>query len=157
MIRGLNFVATQKTNNNAACPAGTVANLSLGGAYSAALNNAAAALVGYGVFVAVASGGDDDDAVRYSPASESTVCTVSASDENDTVAASSNWGALVDVYAPGKDVLSTWNTGPSATVSLLCVVCCVLRVAFACLFTCLLVCLLRLAEFAPVIAIAAMV
>lgn len=137
MIRGLNFVATQKTNNNAACPAGTVANLSLGGAYSAALNNAAAALVGYGVFVAVASGGDDDDAVRYSPASESTVCTVSASDENDTVAASSNWGALVDVYAPGKDVLSTWNTGPSATVSLLCVVCCVLRVAFACLFTCL--------------------
>ena len=116
MIQGLNFVATD-ARTRAGCAGGAVANISLGGSYSAALNGAAAALVSSGVFVAVASGGGGDDASHYSPASEPTVCTVAASDELDRGTTYSNSGPLVDVYAPGSNVLSTWNTGPTATVS----------------------------------------
>lgn len=114
VIQGLNFVATD-ARTRAGCAGGAVANISLGGSYSAALNGAAAALVSSGVFVAVASGGGGDDASHYSPASEPTVCTVAASDELDRGTTYSNSGPLVDVYAPGSNVLSTWNTGPTAT------------------------------------------
>ena len=108
---------TADAGTRAGCAGGAVANISLGGAYSAALNAAAAALVSSGVFVAVASGGSGDDAARFSPASEPTVCTVAASDELDRGTTYSNSGPLVDVYAPGSNVLSTWNTDPTATVS----------------------------------------
>ena len=99
------------------CPAGSVVNISLGGSYSAALNGAAAALVSSGVFVAVASGGSGKDASRYSPASEPSVCTIGASNQDDRAASYSNYGSLVDVFAPGSSVLSTWNADPTSTVS----------------------------------------
>ncbi len=119
MIQGLSFVAADaKTRiSGGSCPNGTVANISLAGSYSAALNAAAAALVGSGVFVAVSSGGNNDDTARYSPASEPSGCTVGASDELDRMTPYSNWGSRVDIYAPGSNILSTWNTGPSSTVS----------------------------------------
>ena len=116
VIQGLNFVAADARMRDG-CSAGAVVNISLGGSYSAALNGAAAALVGSGVFVAVASGGSGDDAARYSPASEPSVCTVGASDEENRAASYSNSGSLVDVYAPGSSVLSTWNTGTISRVS----------------------------------------
>jgi subtilisin family serine protease len=74
--------------------------------------------VAAGLFFAVAAGNSADDAQYYSPASEPTACTVGASDVNDTIAYFSNYGALVDVFAPGVDVLSTWKDGN--TVRLTC-------------------------------------
>lgn len=99
------------------CPNGTVANMSLGGGRSTAINAAAAAMVKAGVFLAVAAGNSADDATFYSPASEPTVCTVGATDNTDAIAWFSNYGSLVDIFAPGVDVLSSWIGGVNATVS----------------------------------------
>lgn len=99
------------------CPKGAVANMSLGGGRSAAINSAAANMVKAGVFLAVAAGNSADDTYYYSPASEPTVCTVGASDINDNIAWFSNYGDLVDIFAPGVDVLSSWIGGVNNTVS----------------------------------------
>ncbi|KAI1420720.1 peptidase S8/S53 domain-containing protein [Xylaria sp. FL1777] len=99
------------------CPKGTVANLSLAGGRSQASNDAVAALVKAGTFVSVASGNNNADAKNLSPASEPSVCTVSASDENDAKAGYSNYGPVVDIWAPGNNIKSTSYDGGSTTAS----------------------------------------
>ncbi|KAK3307784.1 peptidase S8/S53 domain-containing protein [Chaetomium strumarium] len=113
VVAGINFVASDAPNRN--CPNGTVANMSLGGGYSASINNAAAALVDAGVFLAVAAGNDNANAANYSPASEASVCTVGATDSSDRKASYSNYGSVVDIFAPGSSILSTWIGSSSAT------------------------------------------
>ncbi|KAK4121186.1 serine protease [Parathielavia appendiculata] len=113
VVAGINFVADDAPKRN--CPNGTVANMSLGGGYSAAINNAAAALVDAGVFLAVAAGNDNRNAANYSPASEASVCTVGATDSSDRKSSFSNYGSAVDVHAPGSSILSTWIGSSSAT------------------------------------------
>lgn len=113
VIAGIDFVTADAPNRN--CPNGTVANMSLGGGRSTAINNAAAALVKSGVFLAVAAGNSNDDSDWYSPASEPTACTVGATDNTDARAWFSNYGAVVDVFAPGVDVLSAWIGGTERT------------------------------------------
>lgn len=115
MIAGIDFVTTDAPTRS--CPNGTVANMSLGGGKSASINAAAAALVKSGVFLAVAAGNSDDDSSFYSPASEPTACTVGATDIADARAWFSNYGSLVDIFAPGVDILSTWIGGVNETVS----------------------------------------
>jgi subtilisin family serine protease len=110
----MNFVTTDVANRT--CPRGAVANMSLGGGVSASINAAAKAMVNAGVFLAVAAGNSDDDAANYSPASEPTVCTVGATDSDDVKAYYSNYGKLVDIWAPGSDILSTW-IGASGTAT----------------------------------------
>ena len=90
--------------------------MSLGGfRLGEATNQAAAAAVEAGLFLAVAAGNDGLPAILFTPASEPSVCTVGASDIDDSRASFSNWGALVDIFAPGVDVLSAWNNGTSET------------------------------------------
>ncbi|KAK3326988.1 peptidase S8/S53 domain-containing protein [Cercophora scortea] len=113
VIAGINFVATDSKTRS--CPNGTVANMSLGGSKSTATNSAAAALVSAGVFLAVAAGNDNANAANYSPASESTACTVAASTSANAKASYSNYGALVDIWAPGTSVLSSWIGSTTAT------------------------------------------
>jgi subtilisin family serine protease len=113
VIAGINFVAEDAPKRS--CPKGVVANMSLGGSYSASINRAAAALVDAGVFMAVAAGNDNANAANYSPASEASVCTVGATDRNDAKASYSNYGTVVDIQAPGSSILSTWIGGSSAT------------------------------------------
>ncbi|KAM7197600.1 cuticle-degrading protease [Rhypophila sp. PSN 637] len=113
VIAGMDYVtADVKTRS---CPNGTVANMSLGGGRSTAINQAAANMVKAGVFLAVAAGNSADDTYYYSPASEPTVCTVGASDINDAIAWFSNYGDIVDIFAPGVDVLSSWIGGVNNT------------------------------------------
>jgi hypothetical protein len=115
VVAGINFVAEDAPKRS--CPKGTVANMSLGGGYSASINQAAAALVDAGIFLAVAAGNDNADASNYSPASEASVCTVGATDSSDRKASYSNYGSIVDIQAPGSSIKSTWIGGSSATVS----------------------------------------
>jgi subtilisin family serine protease len=89
----------------------SVANLSLGGTKSTALNNAVTKLSKSGVFVAVAAGNDSKSACSDSPASAASVEAVAAISSNDTRASFSNYGACVDIYAPGVDVKSTYPGG----------------------------------------------
>ncbi|KAK9434760.1 subtilisin-like protease PR1B [Metarhizium brunneum] len=115
VIAAMDFVA--KDAKTRGCPKGAMANMSLGGGYSAAVNKAAASLVASGVFVSVAAGGSGTDAKNTSPASEPTVCTVGASTEKDERASYSNYGPVVDIFAPGVSILSTWLNGASNTLS----------------------------------------
>jgi subtilisin family serine protease len=61
--------------------------------------------------MAVAAGNDARDASNSSPASEPTVFTVGATDSSDRLAYFSNFGAFVDVLAPGDSILSTYLNG----------------------------------------------
>jgi len=94
-----------------------VANMSLGGGYSSALNAATDNLSGAGVFVAVAAGNENQNACNVSPASAAAPTVVAASDKTDTRATFSNFGSCVEVYAPGVNVTSTWLSGGTNTIS----------------------------------------
>ncbi|KAI1141914.1 oryzin precursor [Hypoxylon sp. FL0543] len=117
VIAGLQWAVDNATSEQRIGKA--VANISLGALriLSSAVNTAAAAAVEAGLFLAVAAGNGDMDASLYSPASEPTVCTVGATQADDSRAEFSNWGSLIDVFAPGVDIISTWNNGSTGIIS----------------------------------------
>ncbi|KAJ4359577.1 uncharacterized protein N0V89_000132 [Didymosphaeria variabile] len=115
VIAGINFVASDVRTRS--CPNGAVANMSLGGSKSTAVNSAAAGVVSAGVFMAVAAGNEAQAAANVSPASEPTVFTVGATDSSDAFASFSNYGSTVDANAPGVSILSTWLNGGTNTIS----------------------------------------
>ncbi|TYK50897.1 S8 family peptidase [Actinomadura decatromicini] len=100
---------------HAAKPA--VANLSVGGPSSAAVNTAVANLSKSGVFVTVAAGNDNKDACKFSPSGASWVMTVGATTVYDNRADFSNWGKCVDINAPGYSIPSTWPGGGTKSLS----------------------------------------
>nr|AJD23191.1 subtilisin-like protease [Onygena corvina] len=114
VIKGMEW-ATQQASSNGADKA--VMNMSLGGAFSQSSNDAAAAVARAGVFLAVAAGNDNVDASQSSPASEPSICTVAASTEQDGKADFSNYGEVVDVYAPGAGITSAKPGGGSQVLS----------------------------------------
>nr|ANV82734.1 cuticle-degrading-prorease [Cordyceps fumosorosea] len=115
VIAGMDFVSSDK--NSRSCPKGVVASMSLGGGYSATVNQAAARLQSSGVFVAVAAGNDNRDAANTSPASEPSVCTVGATDSADRRSTFSNYGRALDIFAPGTGITSTWLNNGQNTIS----------------------------------------
>ncbi len=110
IIAGIDWV-----RQNHASPA--VANMSLGGGLSQALNDATTNLWNAGVFVAVAAGNDNADACQASPASASGAFTVAASEKTDAKASYSNWGTCVEAYAPGSAIKSDYLLGTTQTLS----------------------------------------
>ncbi|GAA5977346.1 hypothetical protein JCM11641_000070 [Rhodosporidiobolus odoratus] len=90
---------------------GSVANMSLGGGKSQALDDAVDAAVDDGLHFAVAAGNDNRDACAYSPAAAVGAITVGASTIADERAYFSNHGKCVDIFAPGLNILSIWNSG----------------------------------------------
>jgi len=93
----------------------SVANMSLGGGKSRALDQAVNAVVASGVHFAVAAGNDDRDACNYSPAGADKAVTVGATTVEDDRAWFSNWGKCVDIFAPGHEILSAWIGSKVAT------------------------------------------
>lgn len=95
-----------------------VANLSLGGSVSPALNNAVCNAIEAGVVVVVAAGNDyGADACEGSPSGVNQAITVAASDRRGVVANFSNQGLCVDIWAPGVDIESTWLNNLTNTIS----------------------------------------
>lgn len=94
---------------------GNVINMSLGGIHSFSVNRAVESAYRAGMTVVVAAGNSALDSVLFSPASAYHAITVGATTINDTLASFSNFGLLVDVLAPGQDILSCWNTSRTAT------------------------------------------
>ena len=92
-----------------------VANMSLGGGASTALDNAVKASIGSGVTYAIAAGNSNRDACRFSPARVPAAITVGATTSTDARASYSNYGACLDLFAPGSSVTSAWYTGDTAT------------------------------------------
>ncbi|OMJ14205.1 Subtilisin-like protease 8 [Smittium culicis] len=93
----------------------SVANMSLGGGYSRALNSAVSNAVNSGVHFIVAAGNDNRDACSYSPASTPNAITVGSTDFSDVRSYFSNTGKCVSVFAPGRNILSTWIGSNTAT------------------------------------------
>lgn len=118
ILKGLDWVVR---DHAAGAPA--VANLSLGGAPSAAVDSAVRALVRDGIVVVTAAGNGDAtgqgvDACGTSPARTGIAITVSATDRHDTRPGWANLGRCVDLFAPGVGITSDWFTGDSATQTL---------------------------------------
>ncbi|XP_013417676.1 alkaline serine protease ver112-like [Lingula anatina] len=93
----------------------SVVNMSLGGGYSTASNDAVAALVDEGIPVVVAAGNDNEDACLSSPSSAPKAITVGATTSSDSRADFSNYGRCVDIYAPGDRILSATNKTDTST------------------------------------------
>jgi aqualysin 1 len=115
VIKGVDWVTA-----NAQKPA--VANMSLGGSVSQALDDAVRRSAGSGVFYAVAAGNSGANACNYSPAragagTNNGVMTIAATDTNDREASWSNYGNCVDIWAPGVSTLSTRANGGTTTMS----------------------------------------
>ncbi|GAA3080136.1 S8 family peptidase [Streptomyces rectiviolaceus] len=108
VIAGIDWVT-----KNAKKPA--VANLSLGGTANAQLDAAVRNSIASGVTYTVAAGNDGLPAFLFSPARVKEAVTVGASDIKDAKASFSNWGSSLDLFAPGVDITSAWNTNDSAT------------------------------------------
>jgi subtilisin family serine protease len=92
-----------------------VANMSLGGGASAAVDTAVGNLINAGVTAVVAAGngnwlGIAQDACKYSPARVPAAITVGATDSSDRKASFSNYGSCVDLFAPGVSITSDSNT-----------------------------------------------
>ncbi|WP_412747020.1 S8 family serine peptidase [Krasilnikovia sp. MM14-A1004] len=95
-----------------------VANMSIGGSGSTALNNAVANSIAAGITYAVAAGNNNADACQYSPASAPAAITVGATGSDDARAWFSNYGTCVDLFAPGVGITSAWYTSDTAMADL---------------------------------------
>ena len=83
----------------------SVMNMSLGGAFSRAMNDAAANVVKSGVFLSVAAGNEAEDASNSSPASAPDVCTVAASTSSDGSASFTNFGSVGKIPSPSSSLV----------------------------------------------------
>ena len=95
-----------------------VMNLSLGGGASSSLDSAVDRAIADGITVAVAAGNSNVDACTVSPARASNAITVGATTSSDARASYSNFGACLDVFAPGSSILSAYHTSNTATATL---------------------------------------
>ena len=108
VIAGVNWVAA-----NRVLPA--VANMSLGGGASSALDTAVNNAINAGVTFAVAAGNSNANACNYSPSRTAAAITVGATTSTDARASYSNFGTCVDIFAPGSSITSAWSTSNTAT------------------------------------------
>ena len=89
-----------------------VANLSLGGLISSALNQATNGAFAAGLAMIVASGNSNSNSCLFSPASAADAFTVDASDNTDRRSSFSNHGTCSSLFAPGTSITSTWIGDP---------------------------------------------
>ena len=108
IIAGVDWVTA---NHNS--PA--VANMSLGGSNSTALDEAVRTSIAAGVTYVVAAGNDNVDACNGSPNRVSEAITVGSTTNSDTRSSFSNKGSCVDIFAPGSNITSAWYTSNNAT------------------------------------------
>jgi len=118
VINGVNF-ATQQYQ---ARKKPSVANMSLGGGKSTAMDDAIKSSIAAGLTYAVAAGNENQDACNVSPANVATAITVGAttiddvsSQEVDARSSFSNYGTCVSIFAPGELIQSAWIGSVSAT------------------------------------------
>ncbi|MBP2405749.1 S8 family peptidase [Streptomyces syringium] len=93
----------------------SVANMSLGGGADEALDAAVKRAVAAGVTFAVAAGNESSDAGKGSPSRVPEAITVASTTKDDQQSDFSNYGSVVDLYAPGSDITSAWNDSDSGT------------------------------------------
>lgn len=93
----------------------SVANMSLGGGVSTTLDAAVRRSIASGVTYAVAAGNSNANASSFSPARVTEAITVGATTSTDARASYSNYGAVLDLFAPGSSITAGWHTSDTAT------------------------------------------
>jgi serine protease len=112
VIAGVDFVRL----NHAAS---AVANMSLGGGASSAVDTAVNNLHNANVTIAVAAGNNNGaNACNSSPARAANAITVGSTTQSDSRSSFSNIGTCLDLFAPGSGILSAWATSNTATATL---------------------------------------
>ncbi|WP_455358670.1 S8 family serine peptidase [Streptomyces sp. SYSU K21746] len=111
VVAGIDWVT-----QNAVKPA--VANMSLGGGADSALDTAVRNSIASGITYAVAAGNESTDASTKSPARVGEAITVGATTSSDAKASYSNYGSVLDIFAPGSSITSAWNSSDTATNSI---------------------------------------
>ncbi|HEY0431220.1 MAG TPA: S8 family peptidase, partial [Pyrinomonadaceae bacterium] len=112
VIAGVDWV-----RNNHIAPA--VANMSLGGGVSSALDTAVNNLHNANVTIAVAAGNNNGaNACNFSPARAANAITTGSTTTTDARSSFSNIGTCIDIFAPGSGILSAWYTSNTATATL---------------------------------------
>jgi subtilisin family serine protease len=119
VIAGVDYVTDYVIDHGIS---GAVANMSLGGPVSAALDQAVQNSAAAGVLYALAAGNENVDACTTSPAHagvvpDNGIVVVGALTATASKASFSNWGECVDIWAPGVNVLSTWPGSTMKTLS----------------------------------------
>jgi len=117
VIAGVNYVTNQYKANKKP----SLANMSLGGPKSAALDQSVAASIVAGVSYAIAAGNSNMDACMFSPAGVTTAVTVCSTElddmgdvQGDSRSPFSNWGTCVDICAPGSAITAAWKDSDTA-------------------------------------------
>ncbi len=95
-----------------------VANMSLGGGASSALDTAVNNAINSGVTFVVAAGNENQNACNVSPARTAAAITVGSTTSTDARSSFSNWGTCVDIFAPGSSITSAWSTSNTATATI---------------------------------------
>jgi subtilisin family serine protease len=113
VVEGIDWVTEHVTQNR--WPA--VANMSLGGGPSPAMDMAVCRSIEAGVVYALAAGNNAGDACAGSPGHVKQAFTLAASTRTDGRATFSNIGGCVDAFGPGKDITSAWPGGNVNTIS----------------------------------------
>ncbi|MEU1513036.1 S8 family serine peptidase [Streptomyces sp. NPDC005811] len=111
VIAGVDWVTAHRVR-----PA--VANMSLGGGASTALDTAVNNSIASGVTYTVAAGNSNANASGSSPARVSAAITVGATTNTDYRASYSNYGSVLDLFAPGSSITAGWYTSDTATATL---------------------------------------
>ncbi|WNG56079.1 S8 family serine peptidase [Archangium gephyra] len=111
VIAGLDWVTANHVK-----PA--VANMSLGGEASQALDDAVERMIAAGVVTAVAAGNDTDNACNYSPARTPNALTVGSTTSSDARSSFSNYGTCLDIFGPGSSITSASYSSNTASTSM---------------------------------------
>lgn len=120
VIAGMNYVFNRHLENEKKNPnVRSIISMSLGGGYSMAMNRAVENMVRTSntFYIVVASGNEDSDACRTSPASAKGILTVMAMGRDDKRAYFSNYGKCCNIYGTGVKVKSTIPGGKTAVYS----------------------------------------
>ncbi|OII60362.1 serine protease [Streptomyces sp. CC53] len=108
VVAGIDWVT-----QNAVKPA--VANMSLGGGADTTLDNAVRNSIASGVTYAIAAGNSNANASNYSPARVTEAITVGSTTSSDARSSFSNYGSVLDIFAPGSSITSAWNSSDTST------------------------------------------
>jgi subtilisin family serine protease len=114
VIAGVDYVTLAQTITPTAR---SVANMSLGGGGFVPVDTAVTNSIAANVHYSVAAGNSNADACLTSPARVPRATTVAATTITDNRAGFSNFGACVDLFAPGQQIFSASHTAVNAYVN----------------------------------------
>lgn len=111
LIAGIDWITA-----NARRPA--VVEMGLGGTAVTSVDAAITRSIEAGITYVVSAGSSNANACNYTPARVPAALTVASTTQTDARHSASNYGTCLDIFAPGIDITSAWNTNDTATVTI---------------------------------------